>query len=87
MTYALAIQLKEAGFPQQTDSCDVCNDQEATCRIAEENRKKVLFPTLSELIAACGDGFRALKNNVDEWIAYGDEDIKPQICIQYDFVA
>jgi len=58
MTYELARKLKDAGFPQTQDcGCRVCHDGE----IGTLNHHRyippeidVRFPTLSELIDACG---------------------------------
>ena len=69
MNYKLAKQLKEAGFPQELKVGDRYYEN------VGENRKEavtnvsvtmvltmcVKIPTLSELIEACGDGFRALR--------------------------
>lgn len=53
ITYELAKQLKDAGFPQRTEHY-----------IDPDNTIFPLFcPTLSELIEACGEDFRWLKRN------------------------
>ena len=47
MTYELAKQLKDAGFPFKE---------------SREARPRIILPTLSELIAACGYGFQSLRH-------------------------
>jgi len=54
MEYKLAKQLKEAGFPQG----DISSLPQERYWIKEE---VCYIPTLSELIEACGDEFRALR--------------------------
>jgi len=59
MDYKLALKLKEVGFPQDekelTCSCGI------TCCEIHDDYEKAYIPTLSELIEACGDEFRALR--------------------------
>lgn len=54
MTYELAKQLKDAGFPQEEDN-NVCHSdfQCDNCKEKMETNAPY-FPTLSELIEACG---------------------------------
>lgn len=64
MTYELAKQLKDAGFPhskywQIINGNMWCDDSEA--------------PTLSELIEACGDGFGYLEKNFSWWARDSEE--------------
>lgn len=72
MRYELARQLKEAGFPQKKIkyNCQYCEDA-----FGEPEQPDVYFPTLSELIEACGKKFLWLKKDyeTDEWYteAYG----------------
>ena len=54
MTYELAKKLKEAGFKY-----DWCFDD-------EDNNRPVCFPTLSELIEACGFCFEKLEMRKDD---------------------
>lgn len=61
MTYELAKELKEAGFPQE-DHHHGTDDF-----IGEEAGEMVAIPTLSELIEACGDGILLFKGHT--WIA------------------
>ncbi len=65
MTYELAKQLKDAGFPQHQsmENGDYFTGQE---ELYASN------PTLSELIEACGDGFRTLDRfRENDWVATG----------------
>ena len=62
MDYELAKELKDAGFPQHPH-CGTCPNME------------FCIPTLSELIAACGDEFYSLvKAETGEWFAYSSTD-------------
>lgn len=59
MTYELAKQLKEAGYPQKDMRCSYCKEHEyENCTQCEDAVDA--FPTLSELIEVCGDEFGAL---------------------------
>lgn len=72
MNYKLAKQLKDAGFKQEgmgvmNDEFDNAIDQEAA------NWEHLYYPTLSELIEACGDRFGELSRTgerVNKWICY-----------------
>lgn len=59
ITYELAKELKDAGFPQQGDRIgDIVGwDKELNDRL--------FYPCLSELVEACGDGFGELKRRKD----------------------
>jgi hypothetical protein len=61
ISYELAKKLKEAGFPQS--------------ELARAQQKAgfdyISMPTLPNLIAACGDDFRALAREADCWLACG----------------
>ena len=73
MEYKLAKQLKEAGFSQDTEHYYTlaCLDTQVISAIDEYRgdqdwftpnlEKDIACPTLSELIEACGDEFRALR--------------------------
>jgi hypothetical protein len=64
MTYELAKQLKEAGFPQG----DFQNRVRLGQIIWRDSQEEwFAVPILSELIAACGDRFIELGKNDDEW--------------------
>lgn len=54
MRQDLAQELKNAGFPQDTEPCEVCNDTDPSCPIAHHNKQTVKLPSVGEL-------FRALK--------------------------
>jgi hypothetical protein len=59
MDYKLARKLRDAGFPQKAPGYfDVPSLGEAP---------PVKFPTLSELIEACGDGFFSLSKHANIW--------------------
>lgn len=69
MTYELAKQLKDAGFPQ--------GEWTHQRKVEGMNGYESYFvPTLSELIEACGDEFMHLERNTDSdtdeiyWVAY-----------------
>ena len=51
MNYELAKKLKEAGFPQDFDFAE---------NVGSMLHPDIHFPTLSELIEACGERFRSL---------------------------
>jgi hypothetical protein len=61
ISYQLAKKLKDAGFPQG--------------ELARAQQKAgydyVSMPTISDLIAACGEDFRALSREPDCWLACG----------------
>jgi len=52
MNYELAKELKEAGFPQSNNPCTACFNAGPGNRCSNCG-----FPTLSELIEACGEDF------------------------------
>ena len=70
MKYPLALQLKEAGFPQNL------HDEHGGCFIGENYVKdpndKVCCPTLEELIDACELGLIGMdRDSPDTWKAVG----------------
>ncbi len=70
ITYELAKQLKDAGFPQK--EITPSHVREA---MDYEQDEVVTFPTLSELVEACGDRFHELHhcnkgNDPKKWWAY-----------------
>jgi hypothetical protein len=70
MTYELVKQLKDAGFPQEGEG-EYIRENGA---ITELNYPVLYYPTLSELIAACEDGFVQLRLDEDmfpKWFADG----------------
>jgi hypothetical protein len=85
MTYELAKQLKDAGFPQ-VKSVDTVPDRygpDGTMHMWEHDAREFVdyqygykIPNLSELIVACGDNFASLQKKVGGYSAFGfgDED-------------
>lgn len=77
MTYELAKELKDAGFPQGCLPffCDGCkkaqhNDEGIDMCDCEVNKyTQTYIPTLSELIEACGEHFGTLTRNGSTWYA------------------
>jgi hypothetical protein len=64
MTYELAKQLKDAGFPLKYRASGIflsCNWRH-TIHVFEDG-SEYFDPTLSELIEACGDGFAGLRRD------------------------
>lgn len=61
MNYELAKELKDAGFPQ-TDEPNICGH----CGDGGPDTE-VRYPTLSELIEACGDRFASLIRKNGGW--------------------
>jgi hypothetical protein len=59
MNYELALQLKNAGFPQELNDGYYLDD---SCGLGNE---QVYLPTLSELIEACGERLSELKRFKD----------------------
>ena len=81
MTYQLAKQLKDAGYPQD-GGCGVYLDEtkeqffgRAYQQIPEPF---TVIPTLSELIDACGDRFGVLIRYTNAWKVY---DVKADIAV------
>jgi hypothetical protein len=78
MEYALAKQLKDAGFPMRSESMLSPTLQKL---IALDNRQYLsvegewyAVPDLSELIEACGDKFDYLQHNTQNvWTATDDQ--------------
>jgi hypothetical protein len=83
ITYELAKQLKDAGFPKiMHDSCELGRKGVHDCRCDRFDCKLELmpfeYPTLSELIEACGKRFDYLGHGgMYPWIAvdYLNEDM------------
>ena len=61
ISYQLAKKLKDAGFPQS----------ELALAQQKAGYDYVSMPTLSDLITACGEDFRALSREPDCWLACG----------------
>lgn len=74
ISYELAKQIKDAGFPLKKVGCHECD--EGRQRL-DGNRETLYAPTLSELIEACGEGFMRLGranepfNNDELWQGVG----------------
>ncbi len=73
MTYDLALQLKDAGFPQSPYMNQLCQHPDSmACRIKAAHNPEcewVSVPTLSELIEACGDDLFDLRRDGNGWAA------------------
>lgn len=65
MTYELAKQLKDAGFPQVEvwESRCPCHEPWGMCGLGAHDQPPSYMPSLSELIEACGDRFGSLNRN------------------------
>ena len=63
MTYELAKQLKDAGFPQKEvhESRCPCHEPWGMCGLEAHNNRPPYIPTLSELISELGDKFGNLE--------------------------
>ena len=71
MTYELAKQLKDAGFPQGGGGKWIGSPQ----KIVWRHDDRAYYPTLEELIEACGGDFCSLGRRDAEWSAmpYGGD--------------
>ena len=73
MEYELAKQLKDTGFPQKSPRetwCTECNETALYARCYKHKKEYIVFPTLSELIEACGDDFfRLIRADEGIWAA------------------
>lgn len=78
MTYELALELKNAGFPQKDTIKGWRLHKQGTPKDGSyENYHHISCPTLSELIEACGEDFTSLhspKFANPTWIANGKYD-------------
>jgi len=78
MNYELALQLKNAGFPQ-TNKGGIFQGDEIKTELPGKAFEMVSDPTLSELIEECGDRFdkleliQSLDGKTKEWEATGDK--------------
>ena len=71
MTYEVAKQLKDAGFPQRFNRGAAFNAQGVMVYFTADKQGKVSdtdvsIPSLNELIKACGDKFGGLEHFPDE---------------------
>ena len=73
MEYKLAKQLKEAGFPQKKYLGGLHVMENGICPKIR-TASSVYMPVLSDLIMACGNGFKHLHRGVGgkEWSARGE---------------
>lgn len=71
ISYELAKKLKDAGFPQHQNWCEVgCAHDDTNCLInLLESKKPPYVPTLSELIEACGEDFESLIKQAGGWVS------------------
>ena len=82
MNYELAKELYDAGFPLQPASMEDGNDSKRKHQIFYYGKDSIgrngawLYPTLSELIEACGDDFYSLVYALDnDWRCYSEAPI------------
>jgi hypothetical protein len=73
MTYELAKQLKDAGFPQREEVGEGRWPHYTGYGLGYCDEHGVYYPTLSELIEACGNGFDVLKKGGEMWICGNDK--------------
>lgn len=79
ISYDLAKELKDAGFPQQggRDVAPIIFSEDLKFTSDTMPEAALYYPTLEELIEACGEGFRDLEKDKDMgWTCYGE--IGPQ---------
>ncbi len=62
MNYELAKELKDAGFTKGNIAAEMM-----------EGEKETYYPTLSELIEACGEEFEGVFKEIDGWSASADK--------------
>lgn len=74
MNYELAKKLEDAGFPQPESLTEGDLVLSATANHENEEYEPLHYPTLEELIEACGDEFEMLEK--DGYNANLDEEIK-----------
>ena len=75
MNYELALELKNAGFPQDARNGGIFLEPDGPKLQSEyPSEKAAYFPTLSELIVACGEEFESLDHFIEdylcEWTCY-----------------
>ena len=76
LSYKKCLELKKAGFPQTLTGNDhyECghhfNDEAIAMLHRSDCEGWVKFPTLEELIEACGDGFQSMKHSKNTWRIY-----------------
>lgn len=70
LSYEKALELKNAGFPKETIGYTTCDK----CNLPNPPIINHGYPTLSELIEACGDEFEKLSHMTtgeEKWLAKG----------------
>lgn len=80
MTYELAKQLKDKGFPQDMSNGVWAWGDEAISTLPTVKPERAYVPTLSELIEACGDYIRGIHHKTDHCGSWCAED-KNRTCI------
>ena len=70
MDYELAKQLREAGWPQDMGLRPIVSARSRNYTALMLEKDEPVFPTLRELIDACGDGVDALIRDDSGWDAY-----------------
>lgn len=91
MIYDLAKELKDAGFPLK--SASVADDKYGApwFSYGRDSLDRIgtwLYPTLSELIEACGDVFIGLhKRDKNTWIAYSGLWVNGEMGINIEVIA
>ena len=71
MNYKKALELKEAGFPQDKNGCVISPEGHIGNNF--DTDEHCLVPTLDEVIEELGDKFVSLENTKDGWCAVGGE--------------
>lgn len=75
MTYELAKELKEAGYPQREPNSPEPHDRYCGYGLGFCFDDGVYCPSLSELIVACGDGFYSLIYVMrNDWRCFSERD-------------
>jgi hypothetical protein len=72
MNYTLAKELKEAGFPQEERHAGNAYQWDAQ-EITDDGKEHVYYPTLEELIEACGYSFKSIQRHKTKVSPEGDE--------------
>ena len=75
MDYELAKKLEDAGFPQEGAREQHFRDGITLNGKPDIILEKVYYPTLSELIDACGEKFASLMKSKTNWLAMGKSGI------------
>lgn len=75
MNYEICKKLKDAGFPQMVTGNGYFSDGESSMTLGEPYASRnVYYPSLSELIEACGDSFWSINKTANgKWFAVAEE--------------